>query len=257
MLTQTCIITVQQPKRFLKTKKNKKQEYERRSFLCEKVSQYQRGFLPGLLSGSLPLCPHTHTVPLHKESLSQSSSAFILTILWLLLLSIPILLYKTYKRERGGVHLPLQVLTCSPALNIWCEIPRTKKESLYRKHINCRIIRICNVRQQKMNKQESESLTVYTLETALLESLACRMPYSHLMTRAFLSMTEMPYGTRSLALDGPSSSSSSSSLTRSSPHSELGVLTLRSLETDTMSELALVKRSTPPIPSTSSGSNPQ
>lgn len=165
--------------------------------------------------------------------------------------------YTRPTKGRGGVHLPLQVLTCSPALNIWCEIPRTKKESLYRKHINCRIIRICNVRQQKMNKQESEFLTVYTLETALLESLACRMPYSHLMTRAFLSMTEMPYGTRSLALDGPSSSSSSSSLTRSSPHSELGVLTLRSLETDTMSELALVKRSTPPIPSTSSGSNPQ
>lgn len=39
----------------------------------------------------------------------------------------------------------------------------------------------------------------YTWDT-FCDSLACLMLYSHLMILAFLSMAEMPYGTRSLAL---------------------------------------------------------
>lgn len=39
----------------------------------------------------------------------------------------------------------------------------------------------------------------YTWET-FCDSLACLMLYNHLMILAFLSIAEMPYGTRSLAL---------------------------------------------------------
>lgn len=60
MLTQTCIITVQQPKRFLKTKKTKNRNMNVEAFCVKKFHSINVVFFLAC-SVAVCLCAHTHT----------------------------------------------------------------------------------------------------------------------------------------------------------------------------------------------------